>query len=138
MCEEKAHCHLPCRPTHLPPSPRRSPGCFEYWVPTAFIDIHSLAQLVKKPLAMWETWLLIPGLGRSPGEGKGYPLQYSGLENSMGCIVHGVAKSRTRLSDCHTHTLYSHSVCAPYHCFHDDLILETLLQGHTAKMVFVA
>ena len=37
---------------------------------------------------------LIPGLGRSPGEGKGYPLQYSGLENSMGCIVHGVGKSR--------------------------------------------
>ena len=33
------------------------------------------------------------GLGRSPGEGKGYPLQYSGLENSMDCIVHGVAKS---------------------------------------------
>ena len=38
---------------------------------------------------------LIPGLGRSPGEGKGYPLQYYGLENSMDCIVHGVAKSRT-------------------------------------------
>ena len=37
---------------------------------------------------------LIPGLGRSPGEGKGYPPQYSGLENSMDCIVHGVAKSR--------------------------------------------
>ena len=32
----------------------------------------------------------IPGLGRSPGEGKGYSLQYSGLENSMDCIVHGV------------------------------------------------
>ena len=32
---------------------------------------------------------LIPGLGRSLGEGKGYPLQYSGLENSMDCIVHG-------------------------------------------------
>ena len=32
----------------------------------------------------------IPGLGRSPGEGKGYPLQYSGLENSMDCKVHGV------------------------------------------------
>ena len=31
----------------------------------------------------------------SPGEGKGYPLQYSGLENSVDCIVHGVAKSRT-------------------------------------------
>ena len=38
---------------------------------------------------------LIPGLGRSPGEGKGYPLQYSGLENSMDSIVHGVAKSWT-------------------------------------------
>ena len=38
----------------------------------------------------------IPGLGRFPGEGKGYPLQYSGLENSMNCIVHGVAKSRTQ------------------------------------------
>ena len=37
----------------------------------------------------------IPGLGRSPGEGKGYPLLYSGLENSMDCIVHGVTKSRT-------------------------------------------
>ena len=34
-----------------------------------------------------------PGLGRSSGEGKGYPLQYSGLENSMDCIVHGVTKS---------------------------------------------
>ena len=38
----------------------------------------------------------IPGLGRSPGEGKGYPLQYSGPENSMDYIVHGVAKSQTR------------------------------------------
>ena len=37
----------------------------------------------------------IPGLGRSPGEGKGYPLQYSGLENSMDCVVPGVAKSWT-------------------------------------------
>ena len=48
---------------------------------------------------------LIPGLGRSPGEGKGYPLQYSGLENSMDCIVHGIAKSRTWLSDFHFHFL---------------------------------
>ena len=44
---------------------------------------------------------LIPGLGRSPGEGKGYPLQYSGLENSMDYTVHGVAKSRSQLSDFH-------------------------------------
>ena len=36
---------------------------------------------------------LIPGLGRSPGEGKGYPLQYSGLEHSMDCRVHGVEES---------------------------------------------
>ena len=43
----------------------------------------------------------IPGLGRSPREGKGYPFQYSGLENSMDCIVHGVAKSQTQLSDFH-------------------------------------
>ena len=44
---------------------------------------------------------LIPGSGRSAGEGKGYPLQYSGLENSVDCIVHGLTKSRTRLSDFH-------------------------------------
>ena len=43
----------------------------------------------------------IPGLGRSPGERKGYPFQYSGLENSMDCLGHGVAKSRTQLSVFH-------------------------------------
>ena len=42
---------------------------------------------------------LIPGLGRSPGEGKGYPLHYSDLEKSMDCIVHGVTKSWRQLSD---------------------------------------
>ena len=47
---------------------------------------------------------LIPGLGRSPGEEKGYQLQYSGLENLMGFIVHGVANSWTWLSDFHTDT----------------------------------
>ena len=41
----------------------------------------------------------IPGLGRSSGEGKSYPLRYSGLENFMDCIVHGVTKSQTQLSD---------------------------------------
>ena len=55
---------------------------------------------------------LIPGLGRSPEEGKGYPLQYSGLENSTDCIVHGVAKSQTRLSDLHFASLHF------LHCFH--------------------
>ena len=47
------------------------------------------------------------GLGRSPGEGKGDPLQYSGLENSMDCIVHGVVKSQTGLNDFHFHFLTS-------------------------------
>ena len=47
----------------------------------------------------------IPGLGRSPREGKGYPFQYSGLENSIDCIVHGVAKSRTRLSNFHVNVI---------------------------------
>ena len=43
----------------------------------------------------------IPGLGRAPGEGKGYPLQHPGLENSMDSIIHGVTESRTRLSYLH-------------------------------------
>ena len=45
----------------------------------------------------------ISGLGMYPGEGKGYPLQYPGLKNSMDCIVHGVAKSWTWLCDFHFH-----------------------------------
>ena len=45
----------------------------------------------------------ISGLGRSPGEGKGYPLQYSGLENSMDYTVHEVAKIQTWLSNFHFH-----------------------------------
>ena len=104
-------------------------------------SVHSLiAQLVKNPPAVRETWVdprvrkvpwrrdrpptpvflgfpcgsaakesacnvgdlgSIPGLERSPGEGKGHSLQYPGLEDSMDCIVHGVSKSRTRLSDFH-------------------------------------
>ena len=53
----------------------------------------------------------IPGLGRSPGEGKGYPLQYSGLENSMDCTVHGVTKTQTWLSPFHCHFHWTHAVC---------------------------
>ena len=56
---------------------------------------------------------LIPGLGKSCREGKGYPLQYSGLENSMDCIVHRVAKSRMRLSDFHFH-IWTHLITAVY------------------------
>ena len=43
----------------------------------------------------------IPGLGRSPREGKDYPLQYFVMENSMDYIVHGVANNQTQLSDFH-------------------------------------
>ena len=101
-----------------------------------------MAQLVKNPPAVWETWAQslgredppekgrlptpvflgfpcgsvgkestcyagdlgsIPGLGRSPGKGNGNPPQYSGLENSMDCIVHEVTNSQTQLSDFHYH-----------------------------------
>ena len=51
----------------------------------------------------------IPGLGRSPGEEKGYPLQYSGLENSMDYTVYGVAKSCTRLRNFGFTSLHSYS-----------------------------
>ena len=50
----------------------------------------------------------IPGLERSPGEENGYPFQYSGLGNSMDCIVHGVAKSQTRLCDFSLSLSYNH------------------------------
>ena len=63
-----------------------------------------VAQLVKNPPAMRETGFN-PGLGRSPGEGKGYSFQYSGPENTMDYVVHGVAKSRTWLSNFHFHSL---------------------------------
>ena len=66
---------------------------------------------------------LIPGLGRSPGEGKISPLQHSGLENSMDCVVHGVIKSQTQLSDFHLLTCKFSSVaqscltlCNPMDC----------------------
>jgi len=55
----------------------------------------------KEPTCNAGDLISIPGLGRSPGEGKGYPLQYSGLENFMDYIVHGVRKSQTGLNDFH-------------------------------------
>ena len=65
----------------------------------------------------------IPGLGRSPGEGNGNPLQYSCLENCMDggafwATVHGVTKSRTRLSDFTTSVIVvtlnvTHSLLCP-------------------------
>ena len=76
-------------------------------------------------LPLWLSWWRIclqcrrpgsiPGLGKSPGEGKGYPLQYSGLENSMDCIVYRVPNSQTRLGDVHFHC-YSGSFCEDQGC----------------------
>ena len=62
------------------------------------------------------------GLGRSPGEGKGYPLQYSGLENSMDCIAHGVAKSLTRLSDFHFQQVEHSHLTGVHLCIHSYLL----------------
>ena len=62
-----------------------------------FLKPDAPAPLVLVLLTPWN------GLSSTPGEGNGYLLQHSGLENSMDCIVHGVAKSWTRLSDVHFH-----------------------------------
>ena len=72
------------------PGPERERALKEKAVPPSLV-----VQLVKNPPAMRETLGSIPGLGRSPGEGRGYPLQYSGLQDSMDCIIQGVAKSQT-------------------------------------------
>ena len=75
--------------------------CHPYRLPTPVFLGFSYGSAGKESTCNAGDLGLNPGLGRSLGEGKGYPLQYSGLENSMNCIVHGVAKSRTRLSDFH-------------------------------------
>ena len=58
-----------------------------------------VAQLVKNPPAVWETWVRSLGWEDPNWRREWLPLQYPGLENSMDCIVHGVTNSRTRLSD---------------------------------------
>ena len=62
-----------------------------------------MAQLVKNLPTTWETGVQSLGWEDPLKNGKGYPLQYSGLENSMDCIVLGVTKSRTQLSGFHFH-----------------------------------
>ena len=74
---------------------------------------------------------LIPGLGRSPGKGKGYPLQYSGLENSMDCTVHGVAKSWTRLSDFHSLPPAEHNLVCSF------LVGYLIFYPHKVSSVYV-
>ena len=90
---------------------KNPPAMWETWVgkipwrrkrlPTPVFLGFPCASAVKESTCNAEDLGLIPGLGRSPGERKGYPLQYSGRENSMDCIVHEVAKSQTQLSDFH-------------------------------------
>ena len=60
-----------------------------------------VAQTVKNRSAMQETWVQSLSQEDPLEKGNGYPLQYSGLENSLGCVVHGVTKSWTQLSDFH-------------------------------------
>ena len=79
----------------------RSPGDGNGYPPPVFLGF-PCGSARKESACDTGDLALIPRLGRSPGEGKGYPLQYSGLENSMDCIVHGLMKS-PRLSDFHFH-----------------------------------
>ena len=75
----------------------------------------------------------IPGLGRSPGEGKGYPLLYSSLEISMDCIVHGLTKSWTLLNDFHSH-LFTFDCAESYLLLKFSLVLES--RGHSVEVCF--
>ena len=90
----------------------RSPGG-RIGYPLQYSWASLVAQLVKNPPAMWETW--IQSLGwRGPLE-KGKATDSSILAwRSMDCIVHGVAKSQTRLSHFHFHSFFTHSINYPH------------------------
>ena len=97
----------------------------------------SVAQLVKNPPTMQENWVLSLGWEHSLEQGKAthsstvaYPLQYSRLENSMDCIVHGVTKSRTQRSNFHSHL----------HPFlHFSLVVVNFLSsGHRYDSIFLS
>ena len=70
---------------------------FYMWINTGWALASLVALLVYNLPAMWEIWVRSLGWEDPLEKGKGYPLQYSGLENSMD--IHGIAKSQTRLSD---------------------------------------
>ena len=101
--------------------------------------------MVKNLPTMRENLGFIPRLGRFPGEGNGYPLQYACLENSMDRrawqgTVHGVAKSRMRPSDFHfrmnNHIVFIHSsVGGRLSCFHFWLLLIMLLGTFMYKLL---
>ena len=87
-----------------PPCPSPTPGVYPDSCPSlpapVFLGFHC-GSAGKESACNVGDFGSIPGLGRSPGEGKSYPLQYSVLENSIDCIVHGVTKNLTRPSDFH-------------------------------------
>ena len=72
-----------------------------------------IAQLVESTCSAGDPGL-IPGSGRSTGESKGYPLQYSDLEYSMDCIVRGITKSRTWMSNFHFSLFMYINLCELY------------------------
>ena len=82
----------------LIPGSGRYPG-EEKGSPPQYSWASLVAQMEKNLLAMRKTWVRSLGWEDPLEKGTGYPLQYSDLENSMDCIVHGVEKSWTRLSD---------------------------------------
>ena len=86
----------------------------QYWRWNSGLVPNGERNMSRLPTVTLLTWLIcriqhagdlgsVPGLGRSPAEGKGYPHQYSGLKNSMDCIVHRITKSWSELSDFHFH-----------------------------------
>ena len=87
-------------PSSIPGSGRSSGEGIGYLLPYSLAFL--VAQLVKNLPTMQETWVR-SRVGKIAGEGKGCPLQYSGLENPMDCTVQRVTKSKTRLSDFHFH-----------------------------------
>ena len=96
----------------LPPEPPFSPPSkhlqYTNYVIYTYIYTNTWVSLVAQLVNNLPADLgLIPGLGTSSGDGKCYPLQYSGLENSMDCIVHWVEKNRKLLSDFHFHFISS-------------------------------
>ena len=70
-------------------------------LPTPVFMGSLVAQLVKNPPAMWETWVRSLGWEDPLEKGKATHSSILGLENSMDCIVHGITKSQTQLSDIH-------------------------------------
>ena len=97
LVKKKTTCNAG-NPSSIPGSGRSTGEGIGY--PLQYSWASLVAQLVKNPPAMQENWVWSLGW-----KGKGYPFQYSSLENLKNCKVHGVAKSQARLNDFHFHFL---------------------------------